>query len=356
MNRYLPELSLLSCLAASTCLAAVPEAVTLKGHRGSVLAVAFSTDGKLLASGGGFSPEEKQEGYPRGEVILWDVATGEKQRVLFGHPGQVTCLAFNPDGKILASGGCRQYSLKAYDTEENLKLWDVASGRALATFLGQGDQVICLAFSPDGNTLASGGIDGTVKLRLADRDWKVRATLKPPTSKTREEAVTGMAFDPQGLWLATGVSGGSIEIWDMTNLRMKNKLRVHNVKKHGCFVALAPDGKTLATGASDGVVQLWDTESFQIRRTFKAHPKTWAMAFSPNGKMLATAAGEWHTSGSAVLWDVSAGTRIAVLEGHEKGVTALAFSSDGRLLASGSYDETVKLWSLGDLMEGESDK
>lgn len=140
----------------------------------------------------------------------------------------------------------------------------------------------------------------------------------------------------------------------MTTLRMSHKLRVHNVKRHGCFVALAPDGKTLATADCNGTVQLWDTESFQIRSTFKAQPQTWAMAFSPNGKMLATAAGDWQAPGSAVLWDVSAGTRIAVFEGHEKGVAALAFSNDGKLLATGSYDGTVKLWPLVDLMDKDS--
>ena len=129
--------------------------------------------------------------------------------------------------------------------------------------LGQGDKVTCIAFSPDGKTLASGGIDGTVKLRLAHRDWKVRATLKPPTRKTQDEFVLSLAFDPRGGWLAVGTGAGNVEMWDMATLKLRNKLHVHDVKNYGVLVALMPDGKTLATAAPNGLVQFWDAESLR---------------------------------------------------------------------------------------------
>ena len=112
---------------------------------GSVGAVAFSPDGKLLAIGGAVPAKN---GYARGEILVWDVASSQQRHVLAGHPGAVGALAFTPDGKILASGGQRQYALHLGEEPQNVKLWDVASGRELATMLGQGDQVTCIAFFP----------------------------------------------------------------------------------------------------------------------------------------------------------------------------------------------------------------
>jgi len=353
MKRYSPLPSLLVCLMAGTCLAAAPEAMTLKAHKGGVRALAFSPDGKLLASGGAVPSEDPAEkGYARGEVILWDVATGEKRRVLKGHPGEVNCLAFSPDGKILASGGQRQFLLVTPDTAQNLKVWDVPTGREIITLLGQTHGVTCVAFSPDGNTLASGSGDGTVKLRLRDQQWKTRATLKPPTRKTAKEGVFTLAIHPEGGWLAAGCTGGIIEVWDTTTLRLQRKLRVHQAEKRGCFVELSPDGKTLATATPEGVVQFWDIESFRIRDSFEASTKgLWHLAFSPDGSLLATAGGPWDQPSSVVLWHLPSHKRAAVLKGHTMAVAYLAVSSDGKLLASASYDGTVKVWQLNEVVD-----
>lgn len=321
---------------------------------GAVQAVAFSPDGKLLACGCAvFEPKR----YARGEVVLWDVAKGERRGVLTGHPGAVACLAFRPDGKILVSGGCRQEKGGDDDRSENIKVWDVDAGREQTTLLGQGDQVTAVAFSPDGKTLASAGIDGTVKLRLPDRAWKVRATLKPPTKRTRQEPAFSLAFDPQGRWLAVGVLGGTIEIWDLATLRPKHTLRAHEVKTYGVTVAVSPDGKTLAGSSPDGTVRLWDTKEFQIRKTFDVGARLSPLAFSPDNSLLAVGEfGEWERPARVLLWDVVAGRQIASLEGHKKAVCSLAFSGNGRLLASGSYDETARIWPLGDIAGRKTSK
>lgn len=353
MKHYSPLPSLLVCLMAGTCLAAAPEPMTLKAHEGGVRALAFSPDGKLLASGGAVPSEEPSEkGYARGEVILWDVATGERQRVLVGHPGEVNCLAFSPDGEILASGGQRQYRLVNPDTSQNLKVWDVVTGKEIVTLLGQTHGVTCVAFSADGNTLASGSGDGTVKLRLRDQQWKTRATLKPPTRKTAEEGVVTLGFHPHEGWLATGCTGGVIEVWDTTTLRLRRKLRVHQADDNGCFVEISPSGKTLATSTPEGVVQFWDTESFRVRGSFEASTKgLWHMALSPDGKLLAAAGGPWDQPGSVILWHPPNHKRAAVLKGHTMAVSGLATSSDGKLLASASFDGTVKVWQLNEVMD-----
>ena len=340
-------------MAAGLCSAAGPEPTTLD-QPGAARAVAFSPDGKLLAVGVAIPSETPSGGnYPRGEVILWDVAAGEPRRRLAGHAGEVNCLAFSPDGKVLASGGHRQYTLHDYGTEQNLKLWEAETGRELRTILGQGGAINGLAFSPDGTTLASGGWDGTVKLRLADRDWVVRATLKPPTEKTRKQGVWDLAFHPSGAWLAVGVTGGEVEIWDVKTLRMKAKLRVHRVSNGGSGVEITPDGKTLVTVGPKGTIQLWDAESLELRRSLRV-AEAWELCLSPNGKVTAMGAfKKWDQPASVVLWDASFGKQIATLEGHQKAVSCLAFSPDGRLLASASYDGTVKLWPIGEVVAGD---
>jgi WD40 repeat protein len=327
--------------------AAEPKTVAAPGP---VTAVAFSPDGSLLACG--IHAPGEPAGYPHGAVVLLDVSKGQKLRVLTGHPGAVACLAFTPDGKILASGGIRQYVATDPDEAQNLKIWDVASGRELATLLGQADEVTCVAFSPDGKTLASGGIDGTVKLRLVEGNWKVRATLKPPTRKTREEPVLSLAFHPNAGWLAVGVGGGTVEIWDLATLKLKQKLRVHDVKNHGVMVALTPDGSTLVAATPQGQVQLRDTESFRIQRTINAGGNVWPLAVSRDGKCMATVAvkaDDWNKPCAVTLWELSTGQRIAALVGHQKAVSGVVFSNDGRSMASGSADSTVKLWTLSDV-------
>ncbi len=352
MKRYSPLPSFLVCLATGTCLAAAPDAMTFKAHEGGVRALAFSPDGKLLALGGAVpSDVPAEKGYTRGEVILWDITTGKRGRVLKGHPGEVNCLAFSPDGKILASGGQRQYRLVNSNTAQNLKVWDVSAGREIITLLGQTHGVTCVAFSADGNTLVSGSLDGTVKLRLRDQQWKTRATLKPPTRKTSEDGVSTLGFHPLEGWLATGCIGGIIEVWDTTTLKLRRRLRVHQVEKHGCFVEISADGKTLATSTPDGVVQLWDTKSFRIRDSFKAQPDgVWYLALSPDGNFLATAGGAWDQPSSVTLWHLPRHKRAAVLKGHTMAVAALAISTDGKRLASASFDGTVKVWPLGDVV------
>ncbi len=347
MKRYPFVLSLVLLVAQSVGLGAVPERITLEGHPGEVRAVAFSPDGKLLACGG-MGPSDDPHG--RGAVTWWDVATGKRRGTLVGNPGVVHEIAFSPDGKTLVSASHRGREISDYEEAGNVKVWEVPTGRELRTLHGQAEGVTALAFSAQGEALASGSFDGTLILRDPSRDWQTWATLRLPRGSEWREGIHALAFDSNSKWLAVACQGGTVELWDVNRVEKKHTLRVHRKEGYGSSIAFSPDGKTLAVGVPEGIVQLWDIETFKIRNTLKAHSTGVPLpVFSPDGRMLATAAGDWDQPGKVTLWNPATGEQLTTFTAHEKMISCLAFSSDAKLLASGSYDQTVKLWDVADV-------
>ena len=297
------------------------EQAVLEGHPEWVHSVAFSPDGLTLASGnGGFSGDYA--------VRLWDVASRTEQAVLEGHTDQVRSVSFSPDGLTLASGSA----------DYTVRLWDVASRREKATLEGHKQSVFSVAFSSDGLTLASGSRDETVRL------WEV-ASGQQKATLGHTHWVTSVAFSPDGETLASGIPG-RVHLWDVASRRERATLDVGYTGVFNMSVAFSPDGQTLVSGDPNGV-RLWDVASGQQKAAFEGHNtfEVEFVAFSPDGLVLA--------SGgllSVRLWDVASGQEQVTLVDpkSEGGYWPVAFSPDGLTLAGANAigDEVVRLWDV----------
>ncbi|KAF3391820.1 hypothetical protein DPV78_010812 [Talaromyces pinophilus] len=300
---------------------------TLEGHFGSVQAVAFSPNSKLVASGS----SDKT-------VKLWDSATGTLRQTLEGHSDWVQAVAFSPDGKLVASGS----------SDKTVKLWDLATGTLQQTLKGHSDWVQAVAFSPDGKLVASGSSDKTVKL------WDLATGTLRQTLEGHFDPVQAVVFSPDGTLVASGSSDKTVKLWNLATGTLRQTLEGHfNLVQ---AVAFSPDGKLVASGSGNKTVKLWDSATGTLRQTLKGH-SDWvqAVAFSPDGTLVASGSSDKTVK----LWNLATGTLWQTLEGHSDWVRAVAFSPDGTLVASGSSDKTVNLWdpatgTLQQTLEGHS--
>jgi WD40 repeat protein/serine/threonine protein kinase len=312
-------------------LATGTEVMTLRGHKEFVKPVVFSPDGRLLATGAGDLARNEP-----GEVKVWDGVTGRELRSLPGHTLPVFALAFSPDGRRLVSA--------SQDT--TIKLWDVATGQEALTLRGHADTVRSVAFSPDGLRLATASADRTIKVWSAAPWADDNPAYEVRTLRGHEDRVFGVAFGPTGERLASVSNDYVIKVWDAA---LGRELHSHRVPTAQSFtVAFSLEGDCLATGGNDGVVLLLDATTGGIRRRFSGHRAgpIKGLAFSPDGRRLAS--GSWDRT--LRIWDVASGQPVHTLLAHAQPILGLAYSSDGRWLATASYDQTVKVW---DAVRGE---
>ena len=291
---------------------------TLRSDSGEIWSIAFSPDGRTLASGHGWG------GY---EVNLWDVMSGQPKSPSISYTEEATLsVAFSPDGSTFAIG----------TWDKKVLLWDVASEQLKAVLTGHSERVHSVAFSPDSNLLASSGLDRTVRL------WNAVSGQPIAVLIGHTDNVLSVAFSPDGSTLASGSHDRTVLLWDLASEKRKAVLMGHTERINS--VAFSPDGSTLASG-SGKTVHLWDMASGQRKTVLTGHSDSVrSTMFSPDGSTLASGSDDR----TVCLWDMASGRLGAALIGHTDRVTSVAFSPDGSTLASGGdrADRTVILWDL----------
>ena len=298
---------------------------TFGEHTSPANTVAFSPDGKTIASA---SRGLIHLWSPKGALLrLWYARTGEHLENFIDHIDYVSTVVFSPDGKLIASSGF----------DSRLRLWDANTGYHIATLRGGGPAV---AFSPDGELIANQyrGSRNNVTIGL----WDVyTGELRHILSK-HHSPLTCMAFSPDGNTLATGSRDSEIILWDFPTTQRRQSLTTQHTGPV-YSVAFSPDGKTLASGSDDGTLRLWDPHTGEHKATLRYPDYITSVAYSPDGRILAIGLGSWVNSQIQLL-DTGTLQPRETLVGHAEEITALTFSPDGRTLASASYDGTILLW------------
>jgi len=340
-----------------------------------ITAIAFPVTGSMLATG-----------HDDNVVRLWDTTRGQVIRVLEGHSRSVSALAFSPDGSLLASAG----------EDREIQMWETATGRSIGTLTGHTDRIPALAWHPDGRRLVSAGWDTTARV------WDGKNLLPIILLNSHATQVHALAFSPDGSQLACTDSDCTVRVWDFNTHRTLFVLPARTGEIR--CLAFSPDGKQIASGGLEHAVHLWDADDLETMaeppdplasRTCLAvsrdgdriaslgagtDVRIWdsvsgksvlrlegaetlrAFAASPDGRWFAGSRNmgdgpdDWNAKvlpdtteprSTACLWDAQTGMKAAVFEGQRAPVTALAFSSDSQLLATGGYlSSDVWLWNI----------
>jgi len=274
-----------------------------------------------------FSPDGDRLGVASADTIarIIDTKTSRELTKCEGHTDAIAAVAFHPDGKVIATG--------SYD--HDAAIWDAATGKRLHRLVGHSGGVMSVAFSPDKTTLATASIDQTIKL------WNVKTGQLKKTLTGHKSWVNSLTYNVEGTLLISGSSDGTIIFW---GTRTNGLSRIINATKGEVrSVAISADGEHLAAGLRYGTVKIWSMYTLKELHTLPGQGDMCAVAFSPNGKHLATSEGDWNRGGVVKIRDVKTGKPLQSFQ-HTGEINSIAFSAVGDAIAAGAGDKTVRLW------------
>ena len=302
---------------------------TFSGHKSKILSVVMSPNGKLIISAGDCGKSNSSQCH---NIKLWDVITGKEIASLQGHSQNVNAIAMTANGKTLVSGS----------DDKTIKIWDLQTNKLIHTLKSHTDAIHSLAISGDGKILVSASDDKTIKI------WNLITGKLIRTLIGHKYWVRSVDISPDGVTLASGSFDKTIKLWNLNQEAPIMNLATSS--QTVIAVAFSPNGKILASSSRDRTIKLWNLQTLKEIRTLMIEDNSVnTIAFSPDGKILASAgrniSGEqiYHT---IKLWNVATGEEMLTLTGHSNAVTSLAFSADGKFLVSGGEDNLIKIWQI----------
>ena len=322
--------------------------ITLDGHAASVRSVTFSPDGLYIASASDDLTVRVWRNSGKAEALppSADSKTVQQQtpfqtladiRELTGHKTRysVNSVAVSPDGNFIVSG----------NNDSSVRVWDLETGKErLSPLLGHTKLVSSVAISSDGRFIASGSTDNSVRLW----DLKTGAPVGQPM-QGHTDSVLAVMFSPDSLWLASGSDDKAVRVWDVATQSSSNQDPLV-CRDKVMSVAISPNGQLIAAGDASGGISIWHSETGQPAcESLDTSTKLFvSISFSPDGRFIAAGGYSLGLKENFVqTWNISTGKKVLDLSGHTDGVWSVAYSSNGRLIATGSYDSIVRLWDAG---------
>lgn len=285
---------------------------TLLGHKSAVKSLVFSLDGKVLISGGSDSDPT---------IVLWSVRDGKEVRRWRAQPTGIDSMVLTKDGTSLVTSG----------EVTGINFWQWSKENEKAFTIPHTTKILDMKITPDNQILVSASLEGI-------RVWSIVPERPVYTMTAFGETSYAVAINPDGYTLATGNEQGKVKFWDIRIGKYQSEFSPH--KETVSALTYTPDGKKLITGSYDRTIKIWDASTRRLQHTLKGHTGVIrSILLHPNGRILATSSND-----GVRLWDIETGGLISVIDAGKDWVSSIAFSKDGRFLAVGYYNGTIKLW------------